>query len=271
MATIQAIQNRKIVRVKRHNPSTGEVKSEDITKPATFKLAGKLGTSVSSTASTTASKPTFAFTPAAAKTEAPKEEKPQEAKKFTVASGGSFGGVDLSKKPSSGGLFGSAAPAKPLFGAPASNVEPKFKPIGGGTFAGKTLPEPAKVEQKPVESGSLFGAPVTKQASGGSLFGNLNTIKPAAEPEKKSGSLFGSTVPSSDGTQKFGLFGATKPAEIEKKPSGGLFGATTTPAAPGSLFSAPAASSGGLFGSKPPEGGSLFGGAPAGSGGGLFG
>ena len=61
-------------------------------------------------------------------------------------SGGSFGGVDLSKKPSSGGLFGSTAPAKPLFGAPASNVEPKFKPIGGGTFAGKALPESAKVE-----------------------------------------------------------------------------------------------------------------------------
>ena len=74
-----------------------------------------------------------------------------------------------------------------LFGGNASGAnpvgakEPMFKPVAGGTFGGVKLPEtPTKVaedkKQPAATTTSLFGG-VTPAAQGGSLFGNLNTVK----------------------------------------------------------------------------------------------
>lgn len=201
-ASMSAIAQRKIVKVKRHIQQTGEVKSEVPSKPAQFKLAGSLSSTTAPPAATTSAgaKPTFSFTPAAptaptAETKtvaAPAEEgnKPDAPKnlfgggekKFAVVSGGTFAGVDIAAtKPAT--LFGNgAAPTGGLFGAKPAG-EPMFKPISGGTFGGKALPTaapslPEKTEEekpKPAMGGSLFGSAPAAQ---GSLFGNLNTVKP---------------------------------------------------------------------------------------------
>lgn len=151
-----------------------------------------------------------------------------------------------------------------------------FKPISGGSFGGVKLTAPvAKPEEKPKPTGSLFGN--TAPATGGSLFGNLNTVQKSDSAPTKPGSLFGGNpvASSTDSNQKFGLFnkGAeTKAADVSAKPEekkAGLFGSTPAPAAGQSIFGAPAPA-GGLFGAaKPPASGSLFGGVPA--GGSLFG
>ena len=143
-----------------------------------------------------------------------------------------------------------------------------FKPISGGTFGGVKLTAPAKAEEKPQPTGNLFGA--SAPPTGGSLFGNLNTVQKSDSAPAKPGSLFGGNpvTASTDSNQKFGLFNKSAEEKPEEKKAG-LFGAPAVPAT-GSIFGNPAPA-GGLFGAaaKPPASGSLFGGVPA--GGSLFG
>lgn len=154
-----------------------------------------------------------------------------------------------------------------------------FKTASGGTFGGVKLPEASVAkpeEKKPI--GSMFGG-AKPATTGGSLFGNLNTMKAQESDPAKKGSLFGGNpAPTgNDANQKFGLFfGAKKPdapaataatdAGAEKKTTS-LFGGSSAPSTGPGLFGAPAGSTG-LFGAKPSTTGSLFGAPPAG---GLFG
>lgn len=124
----------------------------------------------------------------------------------------------------------------------------------------------------------MFGG-AKPTTTGGSLFGNLNTMKAQESDPAKKGSLFGGNpAPTgNDANQKFGLFfGAKKPDVpaatttandgVEKK-STSLFGSSSAPTTGPGLFGAPAGSTG-LFGAKPSTSGSLFGAPPTG---GLFG
>lgn len=107
---------------------------------------------------------------------------------------------------------GEAKPVTGLFGAkPAAatgtDKEPMFKPISGGTFGGVKIPEATKPAETKPATASLFGG--VKPAPGGSLFGNLNTVKSDDNQgaAKKSTSLFGGNpTAGTDGNQKFGLF-----------------------------------------------------------------
>jgi len=121
--------------------------------------------------------------------------------------------------------------------------------------------KPAEKTAEESKPSSLFGA-TTKP--GGSLFGNLNTVKPPEADPTKKGSLFGGAPVSVDAGQKFGLFGATKPVDGKAEEPKSLFGGSKST----NLFgSGPLPAGTSLFG-KPPAGGSLFGAVP--SGGGLF-
>jgi len=64
------------------------------------------------------------------------------------------------------------------------------------------------VENK--NAGSLFGGSSLGKPAGGSLFGNLDTIKKTEAEPVKPGSLFGGNpATTTDSNQKFGLFGAS--------------------------------------------------------------
>lgn len=123
--------------------------------------------------------------------------------------------------------------------------------------------------------GNLGNQTTSQPSSGGSLFGNLNTPKPAAQ----TGSLFGSTLGTNSQPPTSGLFGSSQ-ATSSAQPAGGLFGAVASqPQQGNSLFSAPATStpqSGSLFGNtQSAQGGSsIFGNTQSAQGGGgssLFG
>jgi len=165
--------------------------------------------------------------------------------------------VNVSETKPSTSLFG----AKPA-AANGTDKEPMFKPISGGTFGGVKIPEVKPAETQPATT-SLFGG--VKPAPGGSLFGNLNTVKSDDNQgaAKKPTSLFGGNpTAGTDGNQKFGLFfgktasAADADAAKPEEKKAGLFGA---PPAGGLFGNTAPATGGGLFGSGPPAGGSLFG------------
>ncbi|KAL2891716.1 Nucleoporin NUP145 [Ceratocystis lukuohia] len=191
--------------------------------------------------------------------------------------GGLFGGGATPAANTGGGLFGNnnttAAASTNAFGA--TNT---ISSTGGGLFGNNNAAKP----------GGLFGAAqTTTPATGGGLFGNN-----AANNATTTTNAFGAANNANSGTTGGGLFGAAKPAT-----SGGLFGnnapaatagggvfgnagaANTTIQATGGLFGAAGqtqqkpslfgqtqTAGTGAFGMQNSQaGGSLFGGAQAGS------
>ena len=143
-ASAAVLGERKIVKVKRHIQETGEVKTDVPGKPTQFKLVGALSKGPATTSTDKASKPTFQFNASSAKPADEKANTSSESKnlfgdngtkKFAVANGGTFGGVKLGEKKSN--LFGSGVKS----GADSAAKEPMFKPISGGLFGGKKLPD----------------------------------------------------------------------------------------------------------------------------------
>ena len=83
-AALDILQQRKIVKVRRHVQATGEVKSEVPAKYTQFKLIGDHG-----------AKPAVVEAPKTA--EPAKKEEEKSAPLFKPIQGGNFGGVDLAK------------------------------------------------------------------------------------------------------------------------------------------------------------------------------
>lgn len=103
-ASAVALGERKIVKVKRHIQQTGEVKTDVPAKPAQFKLVGSLSSGTAPIAAAKTATFQFSATPAPQKPAEDKKETTTESKnlfgdtgskKFAIASGGSFGGVNL--------------------------------------------------------------------------------------------------------------------------------------------------------------------------------
>lgn len=77
----ETIKSRRIVRVKRHNPQTCTVETEDLKQPVGFKLAGSFSSLSKAAPAAAAPKPAFQFTPAQpAFGVKPTEAKPAESK-----------------------------------------------------------------------------------------------------------------------------------------------------------------------------------------------